>query len=103
MGVKEGEGNKDLEKFHLNIYPNPANKYILVSAMVHRNSYVDCGVYDVAGKLVKTLFSGPIATEDFRLRWDLKDENGKKINSGVYFIRFRTDSTQNYAKLVIVE
>lgn len=71
--------------------------------MVQRNSYVECGVYDVTGKLVKILFAGMNTMEDFRLGWDLKDENGKKLNAGMYLLKIRTDTRQNHVKIVIVK
>lgn len=41
--------------------------------------------------------------EDFKLGWDLKDENSKKLNAGVYLLKIRIDTMQNHVKIVIVK
>jgi len=47
-------------------------------------------VYDVTGRRVRTLFSGPLAWGESRVvRWDGTDGAGRRVAAGVYFYQLR--------------
>jgi flagellar hook assembly protein FlgD len=64
-----------------------------------RAGRVEIGVYDVAGRLVRSLHSGPLAAGPHRLAWD---GTGARPGSGVYFIRLEGGSEQAVEKVVRV-
>jgi flagellar hook assembly protein FlgD len=45
-------------------------------------------LYDVSGRLVRTLVRGPMAAGVHRATWDGRDDGGRSVGSGVYFVRY---------------
>lgn len=48
---------------------------------------IDIGVFDVAGRRVRTILHGPRQPGVYRSMWDGKDGAGRRVGQGVYFIR----------------
>ena len=48
---------------------------------------VRIGVYDVAGRRVVSLVDGPQTQGTHRLGWDGRDDQGRRVSSGAYFLR----------------
>ncbi|MBU1701562.1 MAG: S8 family serine peptidase [Candidatus Eisenbacteria bacterium] len=46
-------------------------------------------VYDAAGRLVRTLASGPMPAGSKNILWDGEDASGRRVSSGVYFYRIQ--------------
>jgi flagellar hook assembly protein FlgD len=44
-------------------------------------------VYDVGGRVVRTLASGPRDAGRYRAEWDGRDGTGARVAAGVYFVR----------------
>jgi hypothetical protein len=63
---------------------------------------VDVGVYNVAGRLVKTLARGAQGAGVFTVTWDGSDASGVKMAPGVYFLRSRIGDTQNVTRVIYV-
>jgi len=47
---------------------------------------VDIGVYDLAGRRVRTLVSGVVGSGRHEASWDGRNEVGARVNNGIYFI-----------------
>jgi len=104
VGVKESEENKEFRKSSkISVYPNPAKKLVLIVISNQKNSEIECRIYDTAGRLVKTLFNGTSPVEQLNLIWDAKDTNNENVEPGVYFAHIKTNSIQDYAKIVIIK
>ena len=58
-------------------------------------------VYDLAGKLVKTLVSGNLPAGAGQVRWNRTDDAGRTVARGVYFCRLHADGTDLSRKLVV--
>jgi hypothetical protein len=59
-------------------------------------------VYDLSGRLVRTLVSGerPIGTQS--VSWDGRDETSRAISSGLYFCRLSSGGEERIRPLVLV-
>jgi len=58
-------------------------------------------VYDLAGKLVKTLANGNLPAGPGQATWNRTDDAGKTVACGVYFCRLQTGGTNVSRKLVV--
>lgn len=67
--------------------PNPARTSTHLAFALPRATGVDLRVYDLAGRLVRTLASGVHAEGRFDATWDLRDALGVPVPNGVYFAR----------------
>ncbi len=63
---------------------------------------VSVGVFDVAGRLVRTLHEGAAQTSEYHATWDGTDEHGDAVASGVYFVRVCVGSETLERKVVLL-
>ncbi len=71
-------------------HPNPFTSHTTVTFTLSRPSDVSLEIYDLAGRKVKSLSSGHRAAGSHRLTWDGTNEAGRRVASGVYFLRLAT-------------
>jgi VWA domain-containing protein len=67
-------------------YPNPFGQSVSIEYAVPRSGRVRVLVLDVQGKRVRRVFDGPTAGTTFTARWDGRDDRGRLLRSGVYFV-----------------
>ena len=60
-------------------------------------------VYDVSGRLVRTLVSRILSAGTFSETWDGRDDNGRLASSGVYVSRLTQGSRSAMGKMVFVK
>ena len=106
MGVHE-VGNisavPELRAPRLAGYPNPFNPRITLDYAVERTGPVRLEVYDLQGKLVRTLVRDRREAGDHTCVWDGHDEHGRRVGAGVYLARLRTVAGQMTRKLALVK
>jgi hypothetical protein len=81
-------------------YPNPFSSYMTISYQVPFDCYVFLRIYNIAGELVQTLRSKNQKPGHYTVCWDGKDENGKQLPSGVYFVRLKTPNKSIIKKII---
>ena len=74
----------------LDARPNPFNPRTVIPFSLPRGGEVELAVYDVAGRLVRTLLSGELPPGDHEAVWRGLDARGRAVASGAYFARLRT-------------
>lgn len=67
--------------------PNPTRGGSAVTLRLSRPARARVAVYDVAGRLVATLWDGPAPAGALGLTWDGRDARGVRSRSGVYWVR----------------
>ena len=65
--------------------------------------HVELTIYDVAGRRVKSLWSGHVAAGDHQANWDGRDDTGKRVASGVYLYRLEADEFVETKRMVLVK
>ena len=87
-------------------YPNPFNssteiKYSLPNT---KASYkVQIKIYDVLGRLVKTLVDQNQTAGTYSVSWDGKDINGNSVSSGIYFYSLQIGEFKVTKKMLLLE
>jgi hypothetical protein len=81
-------------------YPNPSGGDTSVDFFVESSGNVELTVYDVAGRLVRTLHTGALARGEHAANWDGRNAAGKLVPSGVYFLRLNTGGVVVSSRLV---
>lgn len=86
-------------------YPNPFNPTTLIRYNVEGETHVALRIYDVAGKLVRTLVNGvkSPAAGGHVVEWDGKDDYGTAVASGVYLYRLETGHFEEVRKVVLLK
>jgi len=84
-------------------FPNPFNPITTVMFSLPTKGEVDLGVYDVSGRLVKTLYSGVLDQGKHKATWDGSNNAGHAVSSGVYFCKLITKDRVAETKMVILK
>ncbi|GJM43707.1 MAG: hypothetical protein DHS20C21_05490 [Gemmatimonadota bacterium] len=68
-------------------YPNPATHRSVVEFALDRTRSIGLQVYDVRGRSVRSLLSGPVPGGRHSQEWDGRDDRGVPTPAGTYFFR----------------
>ncbi|MBM3288333.1 MAG: hypothetical protein FJY88_13455, partial [Candidatus Eisenbacteria bacterium] len=85
------------------VVPNPFNATAEVSCRLRASGRLEISVFDVGGRLVRTLFRGTAASGDHETTWDGLDESGRPVGSGTYFARLKAGGECRTAKITLVK
>lgn len=72
-----------------NIYPNPFTASATIPIELQTSGWTDLAVFDVSGRLVRTILSGEASAGVKTTLWDGRDDRGRPVGSGLYVIRLR--------------
>ncbi len=83
-------------------YPNPAREKTMIRFTVPNNASISLDIYDISGRLVKTLANGiPGASSSFVV-WNGKNGEGKEVPGGVYLYTLRAGAYTETRKLLLI-
>jgi flagellar hook assembly protein FlgD len=71
--------------------PNPFNPATRIGFALPAGGQVSLKVYNLTGKLVRTLLDEPVAAGPGEVTWDGRDDAGRAVASGTYFYELRVD------------
>lgn len=88
-----------------NNYPNPFSNYTTIEFEIMNNiSAVDLFIFDSKGMLVRKLISKKTFSEGMHnINWYGDDENGKRVNKGVYFYKLVSGNNLKVKKAILVK
>ncbi len=102
-GVDDGAPTPRAFALHAAV-PNPFNPRTTIRYDLPRDSRVHLSVYDVSGRLVRTLVEGvEVAAGQREAVWDGRDEVGRSASSGVYFCRLETDDYHTAIRMTLLK
>ncbi|UCG30173.1 MAG: T9SS type A sorting domain-containing protein, partial [candidate division WOR-3 bacterium] len=83
-------------------YPNPFTREMNVAYQVAKGGKVSIQVYDVSGRLVRTITDGIHDPGYYTLAWDATDDKGRAVPAGIYFLRFDTIDYSQVEKAILL-
>jgi hypothetical protein len=83
--------------------PNPFNKTTTISFSIPQNARVSLKVFDVQGRLVRTLVDGAQPAGVHPVVWDRRSNDGRSVASGVYFYRLKTPGYEKSRRMVLLK
>ena len=90
-------------------YPNPFNPGTTLpfSLKVQGSTFkgpihATLKVYNILGRLVRTLVDEEKAPGSYKIIWDGKDNSGKEVGSGIYFYQLKTEEYPATKKMVLL-
>ncbi len=101
-------GNEEIvqnvpRKASLRNYPNPFNPSTTIAFSIPKDSKVNVEIFNIKGQKIKTLLVGELAAGQHLLNWNSEDANGKKVASGVYFIKAKGNDFEVVRKLSLLK
>jgi hypothetical protein len=83
--------------------PNPfTGSATRIGFAVPRASDVRLRVFDVSGRLVRTLVNGPLDAGAHVVDWNGRNEQSKAVSNGVYFYRLQAEGKSATRKMILV-
>jgi hypothetical protein len=82
------------------VTPTPSLGSARITFTLTRPGPARAAIYDVAGRLVKTLADGPREAGRHALLWEGQDERGVRRGAGVYLLRLETGEGRLSRRLV---
>ena len=74
-------------------YPNPFNPNTKIEFKVPANEHVSINVYNLEGRLVKTLINQNMMSGQHVVEWNGTNQFGAKVASGMYIYQLKTNAT----------
>ena len=101
--VTKIETIKTKSQYQLNNYPNPFSQYTTITYSVPQAGIVSLKIYDMMGKLIKTLVNAKAAAGNYNIQWSVNDGKGEKIPGGIYFLRMQERNYAETKKLMVIK
>jgi hypothetical protein len=95
-GVEESS-NRKTRNAKLEIYPNPFSQSIVIKYQLPVRSRVSLEIYDITGRLVKTIVNEEKEAGNYKVGW-----NTKGFSSGVYFVTLVVGDYKEIQKLILM-
>ncbi len=84
------------------IKPNPFFGSTQIFYQLSSRSEVGLRIYDRTGRLVKTLVAGTQGAGYLSVTWDGRDDLGREIPKGIYFVRMETSNYTATEKIILI-
>jgi len=82
--------------------PNPAPASLAIRFTLPRETEASLRVYDMSGRLIRTLEQGTLPAGEHLARWDRHTEEGPRAAAGVYFYELRAAGQRIARRLVLL-
>ena len=82
--------------------PNPFNPHTLVRLQVQHEAKVSWRIFDTRGALVRTLVNGALPAGLQTRTWDGRDDRGRAVASGVYYMMVEADGYTGRQKVTLL-
>jgi hypothetical protein len=83
--------------------PNPFAKSSVIRFALARGGEVKLRIYDLSGRLIRTLVNGPMEAGWHQRVWDGRSDGGERAVPGVYFSRLDAPQGMRSSKMVMIK
>ena len=96
------EDRKSENRNHLRIHANVSRNQVTISFSLPRSEKIKLNIYDVTGRKIKEMVNSKLSPGEYEFHWDITDDNGRAVGSGIYFAQIRSNSFKSTEKLLIL-
>ena len=102
-GVGEtGPTSRDSRYMLFQNKPNPCREFTTITYQLPEPGHATLRIYDISGRVVRTLVDERKEAGHNRIRWDGRDGNGKSVPSGIYFYKLQAMDFSQTRKMVLL-
>jgi hypothetical protein len=90
----------------LSNYPNPFNPTTIIAFTIPydlTNSLAELKIYDLQGRLIKTVVNEILPAGNYLSKWDGKNDSGLQVSSGVYIYNLEVAYRQKSGKMTLLK
>ncbi len=103
LGVEEDNSLTNKGLIVLQNYPNPFSHTTEINYGIADHDYVTIVIYDLSGRMIKTLIAQNQQAGYHVVSWDGRDETGQEVSSGIFSCRVETSKYAINKKIVLVK
>ncbi len=85
------------------VYPNPFNPETTIAYSLKSESNVSIEVLNVKGQKVKSIYRGFTPAGNHSVKWFGRNDENKRVGSGIYFVRMVTDNYREVRKIILLK
>ncbi|MCK4413428.1 MAG: T9SS type A sorting domain-containing protein [Candidatus Eisenbacteria sp.] len=82
--------------------PNPFAPETRIDFELPREGPVELAIYSVNGRLIRSLLKEKRSAGPHTVRWDGRDDDGRKVASGVYFYNLTAPGVQESRQMILL-
>jgi hypothetical protein len=97
IAIPQGSGPATLQ-----VQPNPTQSITGIRFTLACEADARLEIHDPAGRLVRRLSAGRLPAGEHELQWDGRDENGRRVASGLYLMRLTAGSGSRSSRLTVL-
>lgn len=102
-GIAEGNSKKDMPPYSYNT-PNPFHGFTEIHYEVkNKPQHVSLKIYDIKGRLMRTLIDKVQEPMTYLILWDGKDDRGYDLSGGTYFYQLEIGKEQLIKKMILLK
>jgi len=101
QGTPTGVVTEAVGENYLLAYPNPFNKNLVLDYYLENETEVSLMVFDIQGRLVRTLGSGQNQKGRKSIVWDGTDNSGSQLSNGLYLVYLKAGDKISTQKVML--
>ena len=103
LGITEGPKNPAVQYAFLINNPNPFKEQTNIQYSIPTSGWVSLSIYDISGRMVKTLFNAYQKQKLHNLDWYGEDNYGNKVGLGIYFAILEFNGQVQRKKMLLIK
>jgi subtilisin family serine protease len=84
-------------------HPNPFVTSTSIRFAVARHEELTVSVFDIGGRRIRMLATGPFEPGEYTVSWDARDDRGERVSAGIYFARLEGLDIDDTRKMVLLQ
>jgi len=84
-------------------FPNPFNPSTTIPIELPEESYVEVVIYNILGEKIVVLFKGVKPPGYHSIHWSGKNQFGKSVSSGIYFVSVHFGQKFHHQKMMLLK
>lgn len=101
-GISDKEtSNPDYQLFQN--YPNPFNPLTIINYTLQKSGKASIKIFNIEGEEIRNLIDETKSPGEYSVTFDGKDNNGKKLPSGVYYYSLFTNDNLETKKMLLLK
>jgi hypothetical protein len=92
-----------LPSINIECFPNPFNPDTTIRLELAEAGRIELSIYNIKGQKVRNLLDAHTEPGIFTCNWNGRDDNGRPVASGQYFIKLKQNGEQTVEKVMLVK
>ena len=84
-------------------YPNPFNPFTTVRYALPENGFINITIYDMMGRVVKTLMNGYQTAGFQTIQWNATNNRNEPVSAGLYLFTIQAGEFRQTKKMVLLK